>query len=137
METRIALPGAMAGAIMLGIAFSALVPTRMVGPKAPPWATAAPHQQVSQEPGPTFAFTPAPPIDLDPSRPVGPQYAIGDDVMGYSVPVATISPDDVPRAPVYVAVSYGSADQVRNAAAPEPFQPSSSQPRPERFEGLY
>jgi hypothetical protein len=135
METRIALPSAMAGALILGIAFSSLVPTAIVGPKAPPRADTWQQQEIGYEPGPTFAFTPAPPIDLDPSRPVGPQYAIGDDMMGYAGPVATISPNDI-QAPVYVPVSYDVAAQPRDTAnaAPAP-QPVAN--LPDRFDGIY
>ncbi len=135
METRIALPGAMAGALILGIAFSSLVPTAIVGPKAPPLADASHQQELSHEPGPTFVFTPAPPIDLDPSQPVGPQYRIGDDGMDYAVPVATISPNDIP-APVYVPVSYGVPAQPRDPANAEPAPPAVAN-LPEQFDGLY
>lgn len=127
MDTRIVLPGAMAGAMVLGIAFSALVPTRMVGPKAPPLADVV-DQGTRSEPGPTYAFMPSPPSDLDPSLPFGPRYARDED----EVKMAVTSRGSTSR-PVYVAVNY----EISSVATDPPPSEPAAVALPARFEGLY
>ena len=128
MHTRIVLPGAMAGAMILGIAFSALVPTQMVGPKAPPLADVV-DQGTPSEPGPTYAFMPSPPSDLDPSLPFGPNYGLD----GGQTDQLLRASGSVGEETVYVAVNYGLTSQ---SAEPQPAEPASVA-LPARFQGLY
>lgn len=129
METRIVLPAAIGTAMVLGAAMSTIVPTRMLEAAPPPWANAVERPE-PYEPSPTYRFALAPPQDLDPSLEVGPQYRLGEDTMGYSVPAASIDPGDVPTEPVYVAISYGAHDdpQAERAAEPPASDPTPLHP---------
>ncbi|MBM3594713.1 MAG: hypothetical protein FJX31_02710 [Alphaproteobacteria bacterium] len=102
METHIVIPGAMAGAMILCKAFSALVPTRMVDPKPPPWQDVVEADRRTH-PGPTYAFMPSPPIELDPDMPAGPGPAALDD-QPHLADATTIR--KAPGRAVYIAVNY-------------------------------
>jgi hypothetical protein len=106
MDTRIALPTGIVVALALGIGFSGLVPTRMSVAESPAWASAIPNH-ATYEADATWRFEEAPPVNLDPSLAIGPQYDLGEDEMGYAVPASTIDPDEAGAAASYVAVDYG------------------------------
>jgi hypothetical protein len=129
MDTRIVIPGAMAGAMILGIAFSALVPTRMVGPKPPPWQDVV-EADLRTDPGPTYAFMPSPPIDLDPAMPVGPRPAALDDQPRLADATAI---REAPGRAVYIAVNYDAPERAVASDATD----RAPAPLPAQFQGLY
>ncbi|MCB2047854.1 MAG: hypothetical protein KDE32_06450 [Novosphingobium sp.] len=109
MEARIAFPAAIGMAVAMGIGFSAVVPTQMVAAPPPPWAAAS-QEEHDAEPGPTWQFAVAPPVDLDPSRPVGPLEHRGEfGLAGEERELAAAQPAEAGE-PVYVAVNYGLND---------------------------
>jgi hypothetical protein len=133
METRIAVPGAMASAMVLGIAFSALVPTQMVAPEPPPWAKTAQAER-SYERDPTWYFTPAPPTDLDPTAWVGSSYS-DDANAGPPDTIEAATTNEVHTPPVYVAVDYRLDDRPSEAAQSEPVIAEPA-PIPHQLDGV-
>ncbi len=138
MGARIALPAALGAAIGLGVAMSAIVPTRMVTAGDPAW-TATADQHETYAAGSMFQFAEAPPEDLDPSLPVGPLYELRDDEADDSVPVPLLDAHEVSAGPVYVSFEYGlrttTPDPVADDPPPdEPTLPPEAAPLPPQME---